>query len=79
MEQVIVWIKENGMTVVNIATAVVALASAISAVTPTTKDDSIVNKIKSIVDKLALNVGKAKAKTPDEVKADAAAVEAPKS
>jgi hypothetical protein len=46
----------------NIATAVVALASAIASVTPTPKDDAIIGKLYKIIDTLALNIGKAKDK-----------------
>lgn len=46
----------------SIATAVVALASAIAAATPTPKQGSILAKAYSIIDFLALNVGKAKQK-----------------
>ena len=42
-------------------TSVVAAASAICALTPNKKDDTIVAKIRSGLDILALNVGKAKA------------------
>jgi len=50
-------------TIVNIATAVVTLASAIAAVTPTTKDDEFIAKyLKPVIDALALNVGNAKNK-----------------
>ncbi|MGN1090903.1 MAG: hypothetical protein ACI4RJ_00210 [Alphaproteobacteria bacterium] len=41
-------------------TSVVAAASAVCALTPNTKDDTIVAKIRGILDVLALNVGKAK-------------------
>ena len=41
-------------------TSVVTAASAICALTPTPKDDSIVLKIRQFLDVLALNVGKAK-------------------
>jgi len=40
--------------------AVVTAASAICALTPSTKDDTIVSKIRQAMDVLALNVGKAK-------------------
>lgn len=46
----------------NIATAVVAFASTIAAVTPTPKDDEIVKKVYKVIDFLALNIGKAKDK-----------------
>ena len=41
-------------------TSVVTAASAICALTPTPKDDSVVSKIRQFLDVLALNVGKAK-------------------
>ena len=50
------------MSYLNIATALVSLASAIAAVTPTPKDDQWIAKIYKIVDLCALNVGKAKEK-----------------
>ena len=56
------WIGENWESVLAVITAVVTLASAISAVTDTPKDDAIVSKIKRLIDALALNVGKAKKK-----------------
>jgi hypothetical protein len=40
--------------------AVVTLASAICALTPSTKDDTVISKIRQVMDVLALNVGKAK-------------------
>ncbi len=46
----------------SIATAVIALASAIAAATPTPKQGSILAKAYSVIDFLALNVGKAKQK-----------------
>ena len=49
--------------VINVATAVVTIASAIAALTPTKKDDELVEKyIKPVVNALALNVGNAKKK-----------------
>lgn len=50
------------MSIINLATAVVALASTIAALTPTPKDDHWVAKIYKIVDMIAINVGKAKDK-----------------
>ena len=47
---------------IQIATMVVAIASAIASVTPTPKDDEWVAKIYKIVDILAINIGKAKQK-----------------
>lgn len=43
-----------------IATTLVALASAICAVTPTPKDDAVIGKIYKVLEMFALNVGKAK-------------------
>jgi hypothetical protein len=45
-----------------IVTAVIALASAIAAVTPTPAPGSTLAKVYSIIDFLALNIGKAKNK-----------------
>jgi hypothetical protein len=45
-----------------IVTAVIALASAIAAVTPTPASGSTLAKVYSIIDFLALNIGKAKNK-----------------
>lgn len=56
------WILENKEALIGIITSVVAVASAIAALTPTPKDDTIVGKVYKVVDLLALNVGKAKDK-----------------
>ena len=56
------WILENKEALIGILTSVIAVASAIAALTPTPKDDTIVGKIYKVVDLLALNVGKAKDK-----------------
>lgn len=45
---------------VKIGTAVVTLASAVAAVTPTPKPGSLWAKVYAVVDFLALNIGKAK-------------------
>lgn len=45
-----------------VVTAVIALASAIAAATPTPKEGTLLAKLYKIVDFLALNVGKAKQK-----------------
>ena len=62
MTDVINWILSNKGELVGILTGVVAVASAIAALTPTPKDDTIVGKVYKVVDWLALNVGKAKDK-----------------
>ncbi|MDA7514295.1 hypothetical protein N8508_00740 [bacterium] len=46
--------------IANIATAVVAVASIVAAVTPTPKDDVWIAKLYSFIDICAINVGKAK-------------------
>lgn len=56
------WATENWEAVLAVVTGVIAVASAVSAMTDTPKDDAIVSKIKRIIDALALNVGKAKKK-----------------
>ena len=43
-----------------IVTAVIALASAIAAATPTPKEGTVLAKLYFIIDFLALNIGKAK-------------------
>ncbi len=40
--------------------SIIAGASALAALTPTTKDDLILSKIKSVLNVLALNIGNAK-------------------
>ena len=45
-----------------LATAVISIASAVAAVTPTPKDDVIIGKMYKFIDLLALNIGKAKDK-----------------
>ena len=44
----------------SIVAAVIALASAIAAATPTPKEGTVLAKVYSIIDILALNIGKAK-------------------
>jgi hypothetical protein len=46
----------------NVVTAAIALASAVAAVTPTPKAGSTLAKVYTIVDFVALNIGKAKNK-----------------
>lgn len=48
------------MEIINWLTAFVTVASVVSAMTPTKKDDAIVAKITKIIDLLALNVANAK-------------------
>jgi hypothetical protein len=44
----------------SIVTAVIALASAIAAATPTPKEGTVLAKLYAVIDFLALNIGKAK-------------------
>ena len=54
------WVLSNYVQIFNVVTAVIAAASAISALTPTDADNKLVAKIKGLVDFLALNVFHAK-------------------
>jgi hypothetical protein len=56
----IIYILENKEQLFGIVTAVIAAASAIAALTPTPKDDTLVGKAYKLIDWLALNVFKAK-------------------
>jgi len=56
------FVQANWEAILLVLTSAVALASAVAALTPTPKDDSIVKKVYSLIDALALNVGKAKDK-----------------
>lgn len=58
MNAIIEFITSNAA--LNIVTAAIALASAIAAVTPTPKQDSILAKFYALIDFVALNIGKAK-------------------
>lgn len=51
-----------GNSTLNIITAAIALASAIAAATPTPAPGSFLAKLYSLIDLLALNIGKAKDK-----------------
>jgi hypothetical protein len=56
------YIFENKEQIFGIATAIIAAASAIAALTPTPADDTLVGKAYKVIDWLALNVFKAKDK-----------------
>lgn len=56
------YILENKEQLFGVVTTIIAAASAIAALTPTPKDDTIVGKVYKLVDWLALNVFKAKDK-----------------
>lgn len=61
MEQLIVLLQSNQWF--TIFTAVVALASAIAAVTPTPASGTFLAKLYALIDLTALNIGKAKDKS----------------
>ena len=56
------YIIDNKEGLFAVVTTIIAAASAIAALTPTPKDDTLVGKAYSIIDWLALNVLKAKDK-----------------
>lgn len=58
METLIELIQNNPYF--GVITAVIALASAVTAVTPTPQEGSILAKVYKVIDLLALNIGKAK-------------------
>jgi hypothetical protein len=60
METLIQLIQSNQYF--GVVTAVIALASAVAAVTPTPKAGSVWAKVYAVIDFLALNIGKAKDK-----------------
>lgn len=56
------YILANKDELFGVVTAIIAAASAIAALTPTPKDDTIIGKAYKIIDWLALNVFRAKDK-----------------
>ena len=62
MKEIISYLVANVDSILFAISAVVAAASAVAALTPTPKDDSIVAKAYKVIDWVALNVGKAKDK-----------------
>lgn len=62
MIQVLTWISAHADQIIGALTSIVTGASALAALTPTPKDDSLIGKIYKVVDFLALNIGKAKDK-----------------
>jgi hypothetical protein len=60
METLIQLIQSNQYF--GVVTAVIALASAVAAVTPTPKAGSVWAKVYAVIDFLAINIGKAKDK-----------------
>lgn len=62
MKEIISYLVSNVDSILFAVSAVVAAASAVAALTPTPKDDSIVAKAYKVLDWVAFNVGKAKDK-----------------
>lgn len=62
MKEIISYLVANVDSILFAFSAVVAAASAVAALTPTPKDDSLVAKAYKVLDWVALNVGKAKDK-----------------
>jgi hypothetical protein len=62
MKEIISYLVANVDSILFAVSAVVAAASAVAALTPTPKDNSIVAKAYKVLDWVALNVGKAKDK-----------------
>jgi hypothetical protein len=62
MIQAITWVSAHADQIIGALTSIVTGASALAALTPTPKDDSLVGKLYKVVDFLALNIGKAKDK-----------------
>lgn len=64
MKEVIAFVVENWESIVTAVLAVIGAAASIASITPTPKDDKIISKIqgvvKSIVDVVGMNIGKAK-------------------
>jgi hypothetical protein len=54
------WIMANKDAIISIVTGVVTVAATIAALTKGDRDDTIIGKIRSVVDMLALNFGGAK-------------------
>ena len=56
------YLNENKEGLLQVITAVIALASAVAALTPTPKDDGVLKKLSRLIDVLALNIFRAKDK-----------------
>lgn len=54
------FIITNMETIFIIITSIISIASAVTALTPTSVDDNIIAKIRKVVEILALNIGNAK-------------------
>jgi hypothetical protein len=60
----VAWVLENKDAVILAVTSVISAAAAIAALTPSPKDDSLVAKVRKVIDFLALNWGNAKNAEP---------------
>lgn len=71
--EMMIWLQENWQHIAGIALGLHALASAITAATPTPKDDALVGKVYRVIETIALVVGKAKHSAPkaEEEKSEA--------
>ena len=49
------WLADNGLLIVNALLSIVGSASVLAKLTPTTKDDAVLAKVKKALDKVALN------------------------
>lgn len=63
--EVFSYLWNNASTIIEAALAVIAAASAITALTPTPRDDEFIGKAYKILEWLALNVGRAKEIPPN--------------
>lgn len=59
------WLTAHWADLFQIVTGIIAVASVVTALTPTQADDNVVATIKKVVDFLAVNVGHAKAPPTD--------------
>jgi len=53
------YMLEHGGELLAIASGIVTVASMVAALTPTPKDDSVIARLRKLVDVLALNIGNA--------------------
>lgn len=54
------YVQTNWQGIMLVVTTMVTLAAAITALTPTPKDDNIVKKIRGMLNVIGLNIGNAK-------------------
>lgn len=61
----ITWVLDNWVAITAAATSLMAIASAITALTPTPRDDAALIKLYKVIERVGLVVGRAKEK-PNE-------------